>query len=282
MRLDGIHHVTAITAHRGACADFYAGVLGLATISGPAEDAPGAETISFGDELGRPGSILTFLVTPGVRPGRAGAGSVNRISWRVVDDEALGFWDRRLADAGVAADWADVPGGTALRFADPEGLLHELVPDSFGDEPLVARSREISPHRAIRGIDGVSAYCRSPGPSADLLAGRLEFAAAGERAFRVDGRRHARYAFEPPPRGRAVGGAGTVHHVAWTCEARDQPVWRERVIGMGARVSRLREGPGVSSLWFREPSGVLFELTSSDLADGAPKAGRRFLPSFVR
>ena len=265
MRLDGIHHITATTADREACARFYAGVLGLATIDGPAEEASGAETISFGDELGRPGSILTFLVHPGVRPGRAAAGSVHRIGWRVADYETLGFWERRLADAGVEARWADQPGDDpSLRFADPEGLAHELVPDSFGDEPLVARSREISPHRAIRGIDGVHAFCRSPGPSADLLAGRLEFATAGERAFRVEGRRRARYAYEPAPRGRAVGGAGTVHHVAWSCEASDQPAWRQRVLGMGARVSPLRKLAGLTSLWFREPSGVLFELASGE------------------
>jgi glyoxalase family protein len=262
MKLHGIHHVTAITANRAECVDFYEHLLGLARL--PDAEGPKGRVLRFGDELGRPGSVLCFIESPGARAGRPGAGMVHRLRWRVADLEVLDFWAHRLGDAGVAPRYVDRSGGeTALRFSDPEGLDHELVPVGAERVALVARSAELSPHRALRGFDGVHAYCREPVPTADILAGRLGFDALDPTAFAVAGpKRRAHYVLEKPPHWRGVDGAGTVDHVAWWGRRRHQPVWRQRVIGLGIRVTPVVERGPLQSIFFREPSGVLFEIAA--------------------
>jgi glyoxalase family protein len=262
MRLQGIHHVTAITGDRDRCVEFYGRLLGLARL-GDAQ-GPSGRVIRFGDELGRPGSTLCFIERPGERRGRPGAGMVHRIRWRVADLEVLEFWSRRLDAAGVEARYEDpVAGETLLRFADPEGLEHELVPVGSERVALVARSADLSPHRALRGLDGVHAYCREPVPTADILAGRLGFDALGATEFAVAGpRRRAHYVLDRPPRQRGVAGAGTVDHVAWWGRRRHQSVWRQRVIGLGIRVTPVTKRGPLESIFFREPSGVLFEIAA--------------------
>src|SRR5215211_4710990 len=105
MQLAGIHHVTAITADAQANVDFYAAVLGLRLVKRTVDfDAPEMYHLYFGDEAGSPGSILTFFEIRGAAPGRAGAGMVHRVDWRVADAAALDFWAERLADADVAVE----------------------------------------------------------------------------------------------------------------------------------------------------------------------------------
>ena len=143
MRLHGIHHLTAITGDREQCIEFYGRVLGLAQL--PDAEGPRGRVLRFGDELGRPGSTLCFIEHPGERRGRPGAGMVHLIRWRVADLEVLDFWSRRLNAAGVVARYDDPSLGRALlRFSDPEGLEHELVPVGPDREALVARSADLS------------------------------------------------------------------------------------------------------------------------------------------
>ena len=266
-RLHGLHHVTAATADADRCVGFYERVLGLDRL----DRALGYETtpdhcLSFGDRLGRPGSIINFVERSGLGPGRAGAGMIHRIAWRVPDVGALAFWERRLAGAGAPVEAVTSTGPDALpslRFADPEGLAHELVVDTSGDEPLCAGSGAVPAERALRGLDGVHAYCRARLPSADLLAGRLDFAVEGPDRYRVGGPgRRGHYVYDDAPARRAVFGAGTVDHVAFACDTGDERVWRQRVIGMGARVTTPTDGEYFRSIRFREPSGVLLEIAS--------------------
>src|SRR5579859_3294133 len=131
MKLDGIHHVTAITGDAGRNLDFYTRVLGLRlTAKTVNQDDPTVYHLFYGDELARPGADLTFFEYPGATPGRSGPGMVHRIVWRVASQQALDFWAARLAEEGLLA----VRGAGSLRFEDFEGLGHELVPDSSGDE----------------------------------------------------------------------------------------------------------------------------------------------------
>ncbi len=262
MKLHGIHHVTAITGDPDRCIEFYGGLLGLARLADA--HGPNGRVLRFGDELGRPGSTLGFIEQRGAPAGRYGAGMVHRIRWRVADLEVLEFWSRRLTRAGVEAAYEDPnPGDMILRFSDTEGLEHELVPVAPERIALVARSGDISPHRALRGFDGVHAYCREPVATADVLAGRLGFDAVGTRTFGVAGpRRRAHYVLDEPPAQRGVAGAGTVDHVAWWGRRHQQRVWRQRVIGMGLRVSPVQSRGRLESIFFHEPSGVLFEIAA--------------------
>ena len=139
MKLEGIHHITAITADAQDNIDFYAGVLGLRLVKKTVnQDDPTVYHLFFADEQGRAGSDVTFFEFPGAPRGRAGAGMVHTIVWRVGSPDALDFWEERLAANGIGTERDD----DALRFTDPEGLGHELRPSDVGDEPLSAEDRK--------------------------------------------------------------------------------------------------------------------------------------------
>src|SRR4051795_225521 len=162
MALEGLHHVTAITEDAQANVDFYAGTLGLRMVKKTVNfDAPDVYHLYFGDEAGTPGSIMTFFEFPGARPGRAGEGMVHRILWRVASADALDFWQQRIPGA--------VRDGEHLRFADPEGLEHELVVFGGPDAPLAAASPDIPERFAITGFHGVRAYASDPERSTPIL-----------------------------------------------------------------------------------------------------------------
>jgi len=267
LALDGLHHITAVTAEPAVCDRFYAEVLGLSRLDPAlAYERSDGLMLAFGDLLASPGALLDFLVAPGARRGRAGAGTVARIGWRVADVAALDFWEDRLRGAGVAVARRPSSGRDALpvvRFADPEGLEHELRIDASSDEPLRGASPAAPERFALRGLDGVDVRARDRLASSDLLAGRLAFAADGPAGLRVQGpTRGAHYIFEPPGGGRSIPGAGTVDHVAFACEWGQERIWRQRVIGLGARVSPIRDGDYYRSLRFREPGGVAFEIAT--------------------
>ena len=258
MHLRGIHHVTALCSDLGESAAFYTGLLGLE--SHPTDAEAGLEAaLAFADELASPGSILVLAEAPGPR-GRAGSGSVHTVRWRVGSLDALDFWRERLAEAGAAARTrgGDDP---AVGFTDPDGLAHAIVLDRSRDEPLIPRSAAVPAGFELRGIDGVRAFARDPVPTADLLAGRLEFATTGPTELVVAGAdRTSAFGLDEPPRRFARRGPGTVDHVAWGCERADQRAWRQRVIGMGARATPIHGCGGLDSLYFREPAGIVFEL----------------------
>src|SRR6478752_5352476 len=140
MKLEGIHHITAITEDAQRNVDFYAGVLGLRLVKKTVnQDNPTVYHLFFADEGGDAGSDLTFFEYPGVAPGRAGGGMVHRVVWRVASEDSLGFWSERLGANGIDSERHD----GSLRFSDPEGLDHELAVVDVTDAPLIAEHPEI-------------------------------------------------------------------------------------------------------------------------------------------
>src|SRR5213082_2848302 len=141
MRLDGVHHVTCITGDAPRNVDYYTGTLGLRLVKKSVnQDDPTVYHLFYADERGTPGSDITFFEYPGAAPGRAGDGMIHRIVWRVGSGEALDFWSDRLGEHGVGTSRDE---GAGLRFADPEGLEHELMVPEVDDEPLIADHPEI-------------------------------------------------------------------------------------------------------------------------------------------
>ncbi len=140
MRLEGIHHVTCITGNAPVNVEFYAGVLGLRLVKKTVnQDDPTVYHLFYADEEGSAGADITFFEYPGARRGRAGAGMVHTVSFRVASEDALAFWEERLVSAGAFPQRS--PG--RLRFEDPEGLGLELVVSNTTDRPLVAVHPEI-------------------------------------------------------------------------------------------------------------------------------------------
>jgi glyoxalase family protein len=269
MPLEGLHHITAITADAPRNVDFYARLLGLRLVKKTVNfDAPDVYHLYFGDEEGTPGSILTFFEFPGAARGRPGAGMVHTIQWRIAGDDALDFWATRLDDAGFASE----RDGAALRFADFEGLRHELLAGDAGDAPLAARAPDISPGHALLGFHGVRAYAPAPERSTALLDAlgfeRAEDASGGEgEQWRLGGEeRHALLSWERPPAERGRTSAGTVHHIAWSAADDDElREYRARAIAAGAHPTDIIDRQYFHSVYFREPNGILFELASRDI-----------------
>ena len=256
MRLEGIHHISAITGDAPANLDFYTRVLGLRlTAKTVNQDDPGVYHLFYADEQGRPGAELTFFEYPGAPRGRAGRGMVHRIISRVGSPEALGFWSERLAAEGVAAERE----GALLRFDDPEGIGHELVVDD-ADAPLRAHHPEIPGEHAIGGFVGVRAY-GSPERSGPLLEGVLGGRLLEEGTWELRGeRRGGTISFDAPPAERALQGAGTVHHVAWGTSVAEHPLWDARLQAAHVRATGVIDRYYFHSIYVREPSGVLYEI----------------------
>jgi glyoxalase family protein len=252
MRLDGIHHVTCITGDAPANVDFYTGVLGLRLVKKTVnQDDPTVYHLFYADEKGSPGSDITFFEYPGAAPGRAGAGMVHTVVWRVGSPEALDFWAARL---GVAR------AGNTLTFADPEGLEHQLVVAHVADEPLIAEHPEIPREFALQGFEGVRAYGRDT--QAAPFFEELGFEPDANRWETRGDSRSGWIEYAAAPDESGVPGAGTVHHVAWATTMADEERWRERVAAAGGRPTDVIDRFWFRSIYFREPNGVLFEIAT--------------------
>jgi glyoxalase family protein len=261
-KLEGIHHVTAITADAQKNLDFYAGVLGLRFVKKSVnQDHTSVYHLFYADESGDPGSDITFFEYPGVPLGRAGAGMIHRVVWRVTGPEALDFWQRRLSDAGYESS----RGENNLIFKAPEGLEHELLIVQTDDEPLIAKHPEIPAELALQGFHAVRAYADDPERSRELLTDTLGFEPqADEATYEARGeRRGGYYVYDAPPEKHGLEGAGTVHHVAWAAAPEDEEAWQRHVAGSGrARPTPVIDRHYFRSVYFREPSGVLFEIAT--------------------
>jgi glyoxalase family protein len=250
VRLEGIHHVTCITGNAPANVEFYAGTLGLRLLKKTVnQDDPTVYHLFYADEKGSAGSDITFFEYPGAAPGRAGDGMVHRVVFRVGSEEALDFWAERAH--------GERRFGSVL-IHDPEGLALELVVDDSGDQPLVAEHPEIPPELALRGFAGVRAYSSDYGRSAMFLWG-LGFTAGWECRGE---KRGGFYVYDDAPEARGLPGAGTVHHVAWACQIDEQEAWRQKVASIGGQPTPIIDRFYFRSIYFREPSGVLFEIAT--------------------
>jgi glyoxalase family protein len=255
VKLEGLHHVTCITGDAAQNVDYYTGTLGLRLVKKTVnQDDPTVYHLFYADEHGSPGSDITFFEYPHARPGRAGAGMVHRVVWRVASDDALDFWEQRVG--GERSDGQ-------LSFRDPEGLEHELAVVETDDPPLIADHPEIPAEVALQGFEAVRAYAADPDASRQTLEETLAFAAEGLDAWEARGEsRGGRYAYDPAPAEPGFMGAGAVHHVAWSSPMAEHEAWHERVSRVGLRPSPIIDRFYFRSIYFREPSGVLFELAT--------------------
>ncbi len=250
MKLEGIHHVTCITGDAPANVEFYAGTLGLRLVKKTVnQDDPTVYHLFYADEKGNAGADITFFEYPGTPRGRAGDGMVHRVVFRVASEEALDFWAERAGGERLF-------GSTLLH--DPEGLELELVVDTSGDEPLIADHPEIPHELALRGFAGVRAYSSDYGQSAMFLWG-LGFTPGWECRGE---KRGSFYVYDDAPEARGIPGAGTVHHVAWSSTIEEHEAWRAKVASIGGQPTPVIDRFYFRSIYFREPSGVLFEIAT--------------------
>ena len=226
------------------------------------QDDPSVYHLFYADEAGSPGADLTFFEYPGApaRPRRRRAWSTGS-STASAREAALGFWEERLSGAGVDAARTD----GALRFADPEGLEHELVVSTAPDAPLIADAPDVPREHALQGFDGVRAYTARPGAQRPAAARHARLhGPRGRRRWELRGdERGGLYRYDAPPRRAAA--AGRRHRPPRRLGVADG---RTRRRGSGASpTSGARPTPVIDRFWFRsiyfrEPSGVLFEIAT--------------------
>ena len=263
----GIHHVTAIASDPQRNLDFYVGVLGLRLVKRTVNfDDPETYHLYFGDEVGTPGSIMTFFPWPGAKPGRQGTGQVAVTSFAVLP-RAVGFWVERLVRHGIRHEG---PTKQVISFRDHDGLMLELVGDAgaeargaWGEAPGIPREH------AIHGFHGVTIWAERGDDTERVLVDTLGFRAVHEdgstRRFAVGDGGPGTLVDVRSVGGfvRGAGGAGTVHHVAWRVpDDAAQLQTRERVTKAGLDPTPVIDRNYFHSVYFREPGGVLFELAT--------------------
>ena len=266
----GLHHVTAIAGDPQRNLDFYAGVLGLRLVKRTVNfDDPGTYHFYFGDEIGRPGSLLTFFPWAGASRGRSGSGEVGVASF-AVPAGALDFWRDRLAAHGITP--LTIPprfGEPALGLTDPDGLRLELIETNRAQSAPPWAEALVPGPVAIRGIHSATLTLGGRGATEELLVDAL--------GFRSIGAEGNRFRYEAGEGGsgatvdlrvdvearRALNGAGSVHHIAWRAATDEaQAELRERLVERGVPTTPVVDRQYFRSIYFREPGGVLFEVAT--------------------
>ena len=270
--LAGIHHVTALAGDPQANVDFYTGVLGLRLVKKTVNfDDPGTYHLYYGDEVGRPGTLLTFFPWPLARRGQLGAGQATTTSF-AVPAGSLGYWSERLRRHGVAAGDPGPRGEDeeVLRVADPDGLELELVASAGIAEHQPWAGAPIPAEHAIRGLFGVTLTEWNADRTVEMLTGTLGFrfqSQAGERIRLVVGEAGSAGTrldlLAQPAAARGRISRGTVHHVAWRVAGdAEQRDWQRQLSEGGLQVTPIMDRRYFHSIYFSEPGGVLFEIAT--------------------
>lgn len=269
-RILSLHHVTATVADAQADLDFYVTLLGLRLVKRTVNfDNHFVYHFYYGTERGAPSTIMTTFPYAqwNVPQGTIGAGQVTTTSFSV-PAESIYFWRRRLAAAGVSTTDDERFGDEVIRFRDPSGLALEIVAAQH-DERAPWLVADIGPDAAIRGIHSVTLTVRDASPTRDFLTGVLgaEVVAEAEGRTRVVvGQQAAGHVLDivhAPDAPAAVNGLGTVHHVALAvADGEAQRRIREDLLQGGVKVTEVRDRQYFTSIYFREPGGVLYEIAT--------------------
>jgi catechol 2,3-dioxygenase-like lactoylglutathione lyase family enzyme len=269
--ISGLHHVTAIASDPQRNLDFYVGLLGLRLVKRTINfDDPGTYHFYFADGRGTPGTILTFFPWPGARRGGRGTGEVKTTAF-AIPSESIGYWVERFKVHQVSAEHGPARfGEEVIRFADPDGMMLELVasPATADVEPW--KESSVSTEHALRGFHSVSAALEGYERTAKLLTETFGYQLVNEAGnrfrFAAQGAAVAGRFIDllcMPDGQRGGGGAGSVHHIAFrTADAKQQLAWREQIVNLGYNVSPVMDRTYFHSIYFREPGGVLFEIAT--------------------
>lgn len=265
-KTSGIHHITAIVGHPQENVDFYAGVLGLRLVKKTVNfDDPGTYHLYFGNEGGKPGTIMTFFPWVGARRGVIGDGQVGVTSY-VVPKGAMAFWENRLAKFNVPYTKMNRFGEEYLEFDDPHGLHLEIVEREEGEKNNW-KSGEITADQAIKGFGGATLLSKQPEKTAELLEKVMGLEIVGEEGdfvrFRSSGDIGNMIDLKLTTIGSGQMGTGTVHHIAWRAiDDNDQLEWQKYVAENGYRVTPVQDRNYFNAIYFREHGEILFEIAT--------------------
>jgi glyoxalase family protein len=265
----GLHHVTAIAGDPQRNADFYLRTLGLRLVKTTVNfDDPGTYHLYYGDESGRPGSLLTFFPWKNAPSGRRGTGQATTTSFSV-PEASIGWWKQHLEGLGVEVSRIqNRDGEDALAFRDPDGLTLSLVAHPQGDPRAPWDNGIVPAEYGIRGLHSVTLSVSQEDATAGMLSGLgLNFASQEQNRFRFAAGDGGPGTFVDvlvtPDAPAGLVAAGTVHHVAWRApDEATQVAWRGELVNGGVNVTSIMDRQYFRSIYFREPAGTLLEIAT--------------------
>ena len=268
--MPGLHHITAIAGNPLRNFDFYTRTLGLRLVKRTVNfDDPGTYHFYYGDETGRPGTILTFFPWEQADKGRAGVGETQQTAFRI-PERSLGYWTHRLIEEGVAHEALEKRfGESVLSFTDPDGMSLALVGVPGAENERAWSNSDIPAEHAIRGFHGVTLLLDDAAKTGAILTNVLGFEAAGREGS------ISRYR-SPNSVGGVVDiyeakgflpgrmGRGSVHHIAFRAadDATEAKMARKLVNEHGMHPTEQKDRNYFRSIYFREPGGILFEIAT--------------------
>lgn len=270
MKLDGIHHITAICGDPAANVAFYTRVLGQRLIKRTVNfDDPGTWHLYFADHTGSPGTVLTFFAHPGLHRGVPGSGEVAAISFAIPSGSSA-YWEERLGRLGVAFEnSAGRFGSSRLSLNDPDGMKIELVEAAESTPATPWSDSGVPAEYAAGAFLGAVFLERRAAPTLELMTGVMGATAGPTDGFwqRVHVGSGAQTAYidinTDPSLGNGQVGAGSVHHIAWrVSDDEAQAVALQELNAAGCAVSPVRDRNYFHSIYFREPGGILFEIAT--------------------
>lgn len=268
--VQGLHHITAVASDPQTNVDFYRNVLGQRLVKTTVNfDDPHTYHLYYGDEVGTPGTILTFFPWMGMPRGMRGVGETAAVAYSIPPG-SLAFWDAHLARFDLHPEPLEERfGASGLGFDDPDGMRIELIED---DRPLTFRHWEDGPIAegyALRGFHGVTLWLHEVEPTAALLTEQMGYTLVGQAGDRT------RYQgasgdiglyvdiVHRPAVAQGRFGSGSVHHIAFrTVDDEEQAEYRAKLLSAGYPVTTVQDRQYFHSIYFRSPGGVLFEIAT--------------------
>ena len=299
LRVQGLHHITAITSDASSAVRFYTRVLGLRLVKKTVNfDAPSAYHLYFGDEKGRPGTLITFFDWKNaVGVGQVGAHVTHHFAFTTKDDEGLERWRQWLTQNDVqTVGPLDRGSFTSIYFQDPDGLILEIatigtgrgysdlshselsvLSDDQAKPPREApsRIRGITDEMELQGLHHVTALTNGSSHTREFFAKTLNFesirdnpkgsSGTVQQIFGLEGGQPGSMIsfIESPSSPSGTVGVGTVHHIAFAVDDEESQLkWREYLLASGVNVTPVLDRKYFKSIYFREPNGVLLELAT--------------------
>lgn len=266
----GLHHITAMAGDPQQNVDFYTKVLGQRLVKTTVNfDDPQTYHLYYADDIGTPGTVITFFPWPKARRGRVGTGEASAVAYSI-PHSALEYWKDRLAQHGIRAAAVSTRfGETVLSFMDPSGMAVELI--GIDSPPAVAHweSGPVPLEMALRGFHSTTLHVAAEAPTRRLLIDLFSFEEIGRVGDRIRfaapsnaiGRFIDLLVLPSVPRGSL--GIGSIHHIAFRVP--DNPAqlaWQEYLTEAGQRVTEVKDRQYFHSIYFREPGGILCELAT--------------------
>lgn len=268
--IQGLHHITAVSSDPQRTVDFYHHLLGQRLVKRTVNfDDPRTYHFYFGDEIGTPGTIMTFFPWPQMKRGTVGNGETAATAY-TISPNSVAYWQARLAAQGVVVGETQTRFGEAvLPFKDADGMALELV---ASDAPATLRYWAAGPiprEQTLRGFHGVTLWQDQVEPTAALLTDGLAYTFVGQEGsrYRYQGAAddiglYVDILHRPgQPRGRF--GGGSIHHIAFcTVDDAEQLEYQAALREMGQSVTPVQDRQYFHSIYFRSPGGVLFEIAT--------------------